>query len=94
MKILYKSETNIKVASIMDKLIHQWNDWDISKRRKFLSNMTLSLFVIGLAAPIIIGMIAASFGSSMLMGLGVAVGVSIELIMIIVHIWKEWFLTL
>ena len=78
----------------MDKFVQQWKNWDFQCRRQFLSNLTLSLFVIGLAAPIIIGLMAAAFESPMVMALGAAVGVAIELIMVNVFIWKEWIVNL
>ena len=78
----------------MDKFIQQWNKWDIQRRRHFLSNLTLSLFAIGIAIPIIIGLIAAAVESPMIMALGAAAGLSTELLMINVYIWKDWIITL
>lgn len=78
----------------MTKLLQQWNRWDIQRRRQCLSNITLSLLVMGLIAPITIGIMAAAFESPMIMALGFATGVSIELLMVNVYIWKEWIATL
>ena len=78
----------------MDKFLQQWNEWDIQRRRYFLSNLTLSLFTIGIAVPIIIGLIAAALESPMLMTFGAAAGLSTELLMINAYIWKDWIATL
>ena len=78
----------------MDNNIQKWNKMDIQRRRQYLTNLRLSLFAIGIAIPIIIGLIAAAVESPMIMALGAAAGLSTELLMINVYIWKDWIITL
>ena len=78
----------------MNIFIQQWNKWDIQRRKQFLSNLTLSLFLLGIMAPIIIGLIAAAVESPMIMAFAAVAGLSTELLMINVYIWKDWIATL
>ena len=74
----------------MDKFLQQWNKWDIQRRRQFLTNVTVSLFVTGIMIPIIFEVLVVIFDSSKITAFGIAAGLSIELMAINLCIWKKF----
>ena len=74
----------------MDKFLLQWNKWDIQRRRQFLTNAMVSLFVTGMMIPIIFGVLAVVFDSYKITALGSVASLSIELMAINLYIWKKF----
>ena len=74
----------------MDKILQQWKMWDIQRRRQFLTNVMVSLFVTGIMVPIIFGVLAVVFDSYKITAWGSAAGLSIECMAINLLIWKKF----
>ena len=74
----------------MNKFLKQWNRWDIQRRRQFLTNAIVSLFVTGIMIPIIFGVLAVVFDSYKVTAWGSAAGLSIECMAMNLLIWKKF----